>query len=437
MTQIDNQNERNKLLETEVLEAEATSPEAEIVEEGTRRFRPFASLSYPDYRYLWSGALLSNTGTWIQTVALGWFIFQITRSEFLLGLVNFASSLPTLFLTLVGGVVADRYEKRSLLITSQAVLMTLALLLGVLTSLNLANVANIIFISLIAGVAASFNFPAWQALIPELVPRKDLMNAVALNSAQFNAARLIGPAIAGIIIAQLGVAYPFYINSLSFLAVILALILIKPRPVEKHKITENIWQNLINGISYARSKTSTATILLTTGILTIFGMSHTALIPAIAEDVLNVGPSGLGYLVAASGFGAVFGALLVASLSHTVDRKSLIKTGILSYSVFLFIFALSNTFIISLIAQVGIGVSFLVAISSANTSLQVSTPPKIRGRVMSLFVWAFIGFYPIGSFWVGSIAQLIGSPAALIINAAVLLLTSALLYIRKDLLEAA
>ncbi|MDI6716686.1 MAG: MFS transporter [Actinomycetota bacterium] len=427
---------RNKLLETEVLEAEATSPEAEIVEKGTRRLRLFSSLQYPNYRYLWSGALLSNVGTWIQTVALGWFVFQITRSEFLLGLVNFTSSLPTFFLALVGGAVADRYEKRALLIISQAILMLLAFLLGILISLNLASVIIIILISLVAGIASSFNFPAWQALIPELVPRKDLMNAVALNSAQFNAARLIGPAIAGIIIAQLGVSYPFYINAISFLAVIIALALVKPHPTVKHEISANVWQNIVDGINYVRSKASTATLLIAVGMLTVFGMSHTVLIPVYADVILNVGPSGLGYLVAASGLGAVFGALLVASLSHTVDRRSLIKTGILSYSIFLFIFALSKIFIVSLIAQAGIGISFLVAISSSNTSLQDATPSKIRGRVMSLFVWAFIGIYPIGSFLVGSVAQLIGSPAALVINSIILLITSAVLYIRKDLLEA-
>lgn len=429
-------NSENKLLQTEIIEAETTSPETAIIET-TRRGRLFISLRYPEYRYLWSGAFLSNIGTWIQSVALGWFVFQVTNSEFSLGLVNFTSSLPTFFLALVGGVIADKYERRSLLILSQIILMVLAFALGLLVSLKVANILIILAISLAAGIASSFNFPAWQALIPELVPRKDLMNAVALNSAQFNAARLVGPAVAGIIIAKLGVAPSFYINALSFLAVIFALVLIKPRPIERAKVSGNIWQNLISGINYARSDTSIAMLLVSLSILSIFGMSHTVLMPVFARDILKVGPGGLGYLMAASGFGAVLGALIVAGLSHSVQRKTLIKFSILSYSIFLLIFALSKEFILSIIMQAGIGVSFLISVSATNTSLQAAVPTEIRGRIMSLFVWCFIGLAPIGSFFIGSIAKLLGSPTAVAIGAFILMLTSIILFVRRDLLEGA
>ncbi|MCL6472024.1 MAG: MFS transporter [Firmicutes bacterium] len=438
MTANNNQaNSDSKLLQTEIIEAETTSPETAIIETTTRRGRLFISLRYPEYRYLWSGAFLSNIGTWIQSVALGWFVFQVTNSEFSLGLVNFTSSLPTFFLALVGGVIADRYERRSLLIISQIILMVLAFVLGLLVSLRVANILIILAISLAAGIASSFNFPAWQALIPELVPRKDLMNAVALNSAQFNAARLVGPAVAGIIIARLGVAPSFYINALSFLAVIVALVLIKPRPVKTAKVSGNIWQNLISGINYARRDISIAMLLISLGILSIFGMSHTVLMPVFARDILKVGPGGLGYLMAASGFGAVLGALIVAGLSHSVQRKTLIKFSILSYSIFLFIFALSREFIVSIIAQAGIGISFLISVSATNTSLQAAVPTEFRGRIMSLFVWCFIGLAPIGSFFIGSIANLLGSPTAVAIGAVILMLTSIMLFIRRNLLESA
>ncbi|PIY38041.1 MFS transporter, partial [Candidatus Aquicultor secundus] len=285
----------DRLTETEVLETEAASPEAALIEKGTRRWSLFSSLRYAEYRYLWSGALLSNIGTWIQSVALGLFVFQLTHSEFTLGLVNFSSSIPTLFLALVGGIVADRYQRRSLIIVTQVVQMLLALTLGILISLHTANVANIIIISLVTGIASSFGFPAWLSLIPELVPKKDLLNAVALNSAQFNVARLIGPAIAGFIISLLGVAASFYINSLSFLAVIIALLLIKPPPIKIRKSEVSVWKNFTEGINYAKEHTSAAVLLICVGTLTTFGMSHTTLMPVYAIDILKTGARGLGY----------------------------------------------------------------------------------------------------------------------------------------------
>ncbi len=437
MTKNNSRDQTSKLLKTEILQSEAASPEAEIIEETERGGRPFVSLQYPEYRYLWSGSFLSNIGTWIQTVALGWFVFQITNSEFSLGLVNFASTLPTFFLALVGGVIADRYERRSLLITSQTVLMILAFLLGALVSFHIVSIPSIIVLALGAGIATSFNFPAWQALIPELVPRKNLMNAVALNSAQFNAARLVGPAIAGIIIARLGLASSFYINALSFLAVIFPLALIKPRPVERPPVGENIWRNIIAGVNYARGDVSIATLLIGVGVLSMFGMSYSVLMPAFARDILKVGASGLGYLMAASGFGAVAGALIVASLPRTVQRKTIIKFSTLSYSIFLFTFAFSKIFALSMVAQAGVGISFMVSISSSNTSLQVAVPSSMRGRIMSLFVWAFIGVTPIGSFFMGSVAKLLGSPIAVAIGSLIVFITAVILFIRRDLLESA
>ncbi|HZD59007.1 MAG TPA: MFS transporter, partial [Anaerolineae bacterium] len=408
-------NESKKLSQTEILETETTAPEAGIIQEGARRRPLFAALYSREYRYLWSGALLSNIGTWIQTVALGWFVLQITNSEFALGLVNFAAGIPTFFLALAAGVIADRYERRSLLLVAQTILMLLAFTLGILITLNIASFLNIIAISLAAGIATSFSFPAWLALIPETVPQRDLMNAVALNSAQFNVARLIGPAIAGLVISLLGVAASFYVNALSFMAVIIALAVIKVPPIRERNTNESVWQNFTEGITFARNNSSIAILLILIGMLTIFGLSHTVLMPAFARDILKVGARGLGYLLAASGFGAAMGALIVAGLSHLVQRKTLIKISISSYSIFLLTFALSNIFALSLIAQVGVGMSFLMTTSSINTSLQTASPAKIRGRVMSLFVWAFMGLFPLGSFLIGSIAHYIGSPLAVTI----------------------
>jgi MFS family permease len=349
--------------------------------------------------------------------------------------VQFAATAPTFFLTLVGGVIADRYERRRLLIINQAILMILALLLGLSVSFDSATIPFILTISFAAGVANSFTFPAWQAFIPELVPKKDLLNAIALNSAQFNAARLIGPAVAGFLIGLWGVASSFYINAASFLAVILALAFISPRPVAQKDTGEHPWRNFTQGIVYARQHTSVAVLLISIGMLTIFGLSHTVLMPAFARDILDVGPQGLGALMAFGGFGAVLGALIVAGLAPKTKRSSLVKIGILTYSISLFVFASSKIFIISLIAQFFVGMSFLTSISSINTSIQSSAPANIRGRVVALYIWSFLGLFPIGSFLIGTVARLFGSPVAVAGGSAVLLLVATTLYARPDLLK--
>lgn len=378
---------------------------------------------------------MSNIGTWIQFLALTWFVLQLTDSEFALGLVSFASGAPMFFLALIGGAIADRYEKRSLLIITQSVLMILALVLGLLVLLEVAGLTTIIVLTLAAGIATSFGFPAWLALIPETVPEDDLMNAVALNSAQFNAARLIGPAIAGLLVSQISVAAPFFVNAFSFLAVIIALLVVKPRPIKEHEAEERPWDTLTGGIKYARANTSVAALLVSTGILTTFGLSHTALIPVFARDILGMGAQAYGILLAASGLGAVLGALTVAGLSNMVNKRILIKLGMFSYSVFLFVFAFSDVFIISVLAQFGVGSSFLTTVFSINTSLQSAAPAYVRGRIMSLYVWAFLGISPVGFLLIGAIARLIGSSTAVAINASIVAILALILYLRSNLLD--
>jgi len=428
--------EEQKLLDAHVLETEVTSPEAAIIEKTARQGRLFAALKHQEYRYLWTGALLSNIGTWIQSIALGWFVLELTNSEFSLGLVNFASGIPTFFLALFAGMAADRYDRRSLLILTQGILMGLALVLATFVSFDSATFMIVIVITFAAGIATSFGFPAWLSLIPELVPKKDLLNAVALNSAQFNVARLLGPAIAGLIIKFAGVAVALYVNAVSFLAVIVALLLVKSRSagVAKADGSERAWQRFIGGVRYARSHVSTATLLILIGVLTLFGLSHTVLLPVFARDILGRGPQVYGNLMAASGLGAVTGALLVASASNIASRKTLIKAGMAFYGASLLLFASSETYIVSLVAQFFAGSAFLTCVSTINTSLQSSTPPEIRGRVMSLFVWALMGIFPFGGFLAGSLAQLLGAPIAVGFGAIMLISSALALQLRPRLL---
>lgn len=423
-------------IDTGVLESEVPSPEPSLIERGWRTpKRVFASLAHRDFRYLWFGAVLSNIGTWIQMLALGWLVLQLTNSALLLGFVGFAGNLPVFLLALFAGVAADRRNRRTLIIWTQVVQMVLAFFLGLMISFKMVNVASITVLSFGAGIAVAFGFPAWQAIISDLVPRKDLLNAIALNSAQFHMARLLGPALAGLILAVWGVAACFYINAVSFLTVIAALLLIRARPQLPKTTGESIWEHALSGVRYALSKRVIIVLLSSIGVLTVFGMIFTVLMPIFARDILKVGAKGLGYVMAANGLGAVTGALLVAYLAHVVRKDFLIKLGMTTFGLALIVFAFSRNVYLSMAALAVAGVAFLTSNSAINTSLQSIVPNEIRGRVMSLFVWSFMGLMPIGNLLGGWIAHMIGAPLAVFSGATVCLLTALLLIARPALLE--
>lgn len=433
----DEKNPKPKINQVELIEAEVAVPQALIIERSLALPRKvFSSLFYRDYLYFWIGALLSNAGTWIQMVALGWLVLEMTNSPFMLGLVNFTSNLPVFVFALFAGVAADRFNRKNLIILTQVIMMIFAFFLGFLTAREIITIPSIVVITLAGGVGVAFGFPAWQAMLPDLVPPKELLNAITLNSAQFNAARLIGPALAGLILAFLGIAACFYINAFSFLAVIFALLLIRPAKHSPPKRTgQRVWESTMSGISYAKDNRTISVLLLTIGILTIFGMPYTALMPIFARDILKVGAGGLGYLMAASGFGSLVGALVVAYLAHFANKESLIKVGTISMGALLIFFALSKSFWLSMIILAGIGAAFLASMSTINTAIQSIVPNEIRGRIMSLFVWMFLGLMPFGSLIFGGVAHLLTAPIALIIGAAVCLLTGIVLSVNPELLK--
>lgn len=423
-------------IETEVLGTEVPTPEPSLIERGWRApKRVFASLAHRDFRYLWFGAVLSNIGTWIQMLAVGWLVLELTNSAFWLGFVGFVGNFPVFLLALFTGVVVDKINRRELIIWTQAIAMVLAFLLGVFTSLKMMNILIIAVIGFAVGIVTAFSFPAWQAIISDLVPRKDLLNAIALNSAQFHMARLLGPALAGLILGAWGAAACFYLNGASFLAVIVALLLIRSRPAVSKTRGETTWEHALSGIRYALSKRVVIVLLSSTGVLTVFGMIFTVLMPIFARDILKVGAKGLGYVMAANGYGAVTGALLIAYLAHVARKDFLIKIGMVTFSLSLITFAFSRNVFLSMAALALAGVAFLTSTSAINTSLQSIVPNEIRGRVMSLFVWTFMGLMPIGHLLGGWIAHLIGSPLAVCFGASVCLLTAFLLIVRPALLE--
>ncbi|RJQ55954.1 MAG: MFS transporter [Actinobacteria bacterium] len=429
-----NDRDKEEVRGTHRLAGEALTPEQAVLERGLERLPTFRSLAYPDYRYFWIGALLSNTGTWMQMIAQGALIvFVLNGTAITVGLVNFASTLPVFFLSLPAGVLADHVDRRRLLIWAQVLLLIQALVLGYLTQSGLITVVSLSAIVFAAGLVTSFMFPAWQAMLPDLVPKRNLMNAIALNSAQFQSARFIGPAIASLILARIGYAEVFYINGLSFLAVIAALAVIRPKQEMRPRGEESVLQILTGGLRYARENTCVAVYLGTVAVVTLFGFFYVYLLPVIAKE-FGVGPDGLGYLMAASGLGALAGALFVARLPHEARKDRLVKAGLVVLGALLLVFAVSPSPLLSSLLLVGVGGSFMFVTSSANTAIQSMVPGHIRGRIMALFVLSFMGLMPFSSLLGGFIAEHLGTSVAIGISGLALLAHGGLLYARPALL---
>lgn len=385
----------------------------------------FASFRYRNYRLWFTGQGFSLMGTWMQSVAQGWVVYEITGSRFALGFVSFVGTIPTLFLMLPAGVIADRIPKRHLLLATQIALMLLAFTLTGLAATGALRFWHIALVAFLSGVANSFDAPARQSLAVELVEdRKDLMNAIALNSTMFNLARVIGPAIGGIVLAHLGPAWCFGINGLSFLAVIFALLAMNIEDVAYASSAEPLFRQLAEGIRYILKNRVAQIIVLIVGVSTLFGFSYSTLMPAYAADILKVGEKGLGFLNTAVGLGALSGSLLVASLSRLPRKGWLLLAGSLLFPGALLIFAFSRSYLLSLALLVLVGVGFVTQNSTGNTILQSVVPDDLRGRVMAVFSFMFFGMTPFGSLLAGSIAQAFGPVAGVAFGAGVNLLFS-------------
>lgn len=399
---------------------------------------PFYSLRYRDFRYFWLGALVSNVGTWMQTVAVGWVVYDLTREgnpSFALGAINFVNFLPATFLTLFAGVLADRFNRKRVIILAQSLLMLQALVLARLTQINEASVVIIGGLVLFGGIITAFVFPSWQAIMPDLVPRETLLNSIALNAAQFNSARLLGPLLGGLVFAAYGASQVFYINALSFLFVIMALMLIHPKQQKHVPSGQGAMRILTAGIRYARQNIHVGWMLISAFMLSFFGMPYITLMPLFAAGVLGRDAAGYSILMAASGLGAVAGALFVASLPHTVGRDILIRAGVTGMGSALFLFSLSRSFYLSLFLVFLAGVFFLTGMSAMTTGIQSTTPARLRGRVMALFVLCFMGMQPFSALGFGALGEAVGAPAA--IGAGALLLAAYAVFhlLRPDLLK--
>ena len=359
---------------------------------------------------------VSLIGTWIQQVAQSWLVFQLTNSAFLLGVVGFLSSIPIFLLSLFGGVLADRLNKRNILILTQSIFMFLAFALGMLTQTKLITPSQIMLIALLNGVVMAFDAPARQSMVVELVGKAHLFNAIALNSVSFNSSRIIGPAIAAILVASIGMSGCFYLNAISFLAVIIALWTIKINQGKNDHQPKSAWEDLKEGLTFIKHHRLILALISMVAVVSLFGVAHIILMPIFANDILKVGVKGLGVLMSISGFGALIGALILARLGDFKFKGKLLSFSTLLFSVSLVVFSLSKMYWLSLAAMFFVGGTSVTSIALVNTLLQTRVEDKFRGRVMSVFMITFAGLMPFGNLIAGSLAQVRGVSFAVMLG---------------------
>lgn len=388
----------------------------------------------PRYRIFWFGAFVSNIGAWMQNVAQGWLVLELTDSAFMLGLVGFAGTLPWLVLLLVGGVYADRLDRRRLLIRANFAMMAFAAILTAVTWTGVVQIWHVLVLSLASGSAIALAAPAFQAFIHDLVDRSDLQNAIGLNSAQFNLSRVVGPSIAGLTLGAIGLAGCFGLNTVSYLAAIVALILIRvgSRPVPSRA---PVWQSIAEGLTYARERPRIRALLGIAALISLLAMPYSTLLPIVARDSLGLDASGLGWLYAIGGVGAVGGALSVA-FRHALPRGPWLLGCAIATGLCTLALGATRAPVTAGAALIGIGFFATSAVALSNTLLQELVDDAMRGRVMSMFGLAFMGTFPVANLLAGSLAGLTSASVTLAITGAALALAVVAMALTRPRLRA-
>jgi len=395
----------------------------------------FAALKHPNYRLWFCGQLISLFGTWMQITAQSFLVFELTRSPAYLGYVSFAFGIPSWLFMLYGGVIADRVPRRTLLIIAQASMMVLAFVLASVTFADIVQPWHIVAFVLGLGLANAFDAPARQAFVVELVDREDISNAVALNSTLFNMSSVVGPAVAGVVYMALGPAWCFMVNGLSFIAVIVALLLIKVKPNHRAYQKTSALSSLKEGVSYVYREPVILTLMYLVAATAMFGFGYTTLIPAWAVTILHGDATTNGFLHSARGIGAVLGALVIASLGRFTFKGKLLTAGTFFLPVLLVVFAMVDWLPLSLFIMLCLGVTLLLIINLANILLQTLVSDNLRGRVMSIYSLTHFGFMPIGGLLAGIIAEYAGEPATVIIFGVVCFTAALFVWIYKPILR--
>jgi len=391
-----------------------------IVTGGISWRKTFAALRHRNYRLFFSGQLVSVIGTWMQQVAVGWLVYQLSDSAFTLGAVRFLSAIPVTLLTLVGGAMADRIEKRRIVIMTESTAMALAFALAALVYFGVIRIWQIALIGLLEGITDAFDIPARQAFVIDMVGKDDLMNAIALNSSLFNGARVFGPALAGVLIGVIGITGCFFLNGVSYVAVVAAYVAMRFPMTTTHRAERKpMWNETVEALRYVQSHRILRAVIGLVTVVSLFGWPYSVLLPVFARDVLHVGASGYGYLMAANGVGALVGALTLASLGDSQHRRRLFYGGLFGFCIMLSVFALSRVYWLSAAALAGSGFFMIIFFATANTAVQTRVPDELRGRVMGIYALAFLGLTPFGSLIAGAVANATSASFAVTLGAVI------------------
>jgi MFS family permease len=391
--------------------------------------RTFAALQYPNYRRWFAGQLVSLVGTWMQTTAQGFLIFELTRSTAYLGYVGFASGIPSWLLMLYGGVVADRVARRRLLVITQSIMMLLAFILAGLTFAQLVQPWHVLLLALALGTTNAFDAPSRNAFVLELVERRDITNAIALNSTLFNLATVVGPTVAGLTYAAFGAAWCFLLNGVSFLAVILALLLMRLPPHKATPRTRSALAQLQEGLGYTLRNPLMRALIAVPAVVALFGTAYSTLMPAWAVEVLGGDATTNGLLQSARGAGSLLGALMMAAFAQAARRGQWLTAGLFGFPALLLAFSVVRLVPLSLLVLVGVGLGGMVLYNITNSLVQTLVSDEFRGRVMSIYMLTFFGGMPLGALWCGSLAGFMGAPLTVVVSALIVLACSVFFWL--------
>ncbi|MCA9895991.1 MAG: MFS transporter [Anaerolineae bacterium] len=381
----------------------------------TVRSGAFSALRHSNFRWYFGGQLISITGSWMQALAQGWLVFQLTRSELALGVVACAAGIPSLFLSPFAGVIVDRFSRRTLLLITQTMQMILAFILAALVFANTVQVWHIVLLAFLLGLTKIVDAPARQAFIKDMVGLDDMSSGITLNSIMVNGGRVIGPSLAGILLATLGAGWCFFVNGVTFLAVLVSLLVIqetyrapsigKGAPIKQMR----------EGLAFSRRHESILPLLLLAAVGSIFAVNTITLLPAFADVVLHSPVDGLSLLSAAQGVGAILGGLALAALVNHFGHGRVVSVMILLWSISIILLAISTEINLAMFLMAIFGVAFVLFFVNVNTMIQLEVPDSYRGRVMSLFTLTFLGLTPLSALIIGAIAEFIGTPQTLVL----------------------
>lgn len=390
-------------------------PHTPALSSGQRAWR---ALRHRNFQLFFGGQLISLTGTWMQSIALSWLVYRLTGSALLLGTVGFASQIPVFLVAPLGGTIVDRANRHRIIVGTQTAAMILASVLTVLTLTHRIQVWQIFVLSALLGIVNAFDIPARQAFLVEMVGREDLMNAIALNSSMFNGARIIGPAIAGILVSRIGEGWCFFANAVSYIAVIIGLLLMRVQKPHRPASSASPLADILEGFRFVSRSGPIRAILLLLGLVSLVGMPYTVLMPVFADRILHRGAHGLGILMTFTGIGALLGAATLAFRSGVKGLGRWIALSCAGFGVSLFAFSFSRSFWLSAALLLPVGYSMMLEMACSNTLIQTMVPDHLRGRVMAVYSMMFMGMAPFGALFGGALADKLGAPITVAVGAA-------------------